>query len=187
MRASIRSAGKNGTRLRSRDGDPTWRWLAFLWLALISYHALKAFVGGTKAISNLQAAFSYLFKRQLRGYMTSRFGISQNAPEEAFDRISQNFMTRGEKLYGSRWTYVQSVQDHDQFQVHVTKCLFNDFCRAHGVPELTALFCALDGVWIEELHKGRYKTHFERPTTLAAGDDVCRFQFSREKGRGLNP
>jgi hypothetical protein len=115
-------------------------------------------------------------------YMADRFGISQDAPGESFDRICQNFVARGEKLYGPRWTYVLAAQDQHRCDIHVTKCLFNDVCRAQGAPELAPLFCALDAVWIEELHKARYAAHFERPTTLAAGNDVCRFQFSRVEG-----
>jgi hypothetical protein len=61
----------------------------------------------------------------------------------------------------------------------LNKCLFNDFFRAHGAPELTSIVCTLDSIWIEELHRPPYKVRFERPTTLARGDDACRFQFSR--------
>jgi hypothetical protein len=45
------------------------------------------------------------------------------------------------------------------------------------------IFCALDSVWIDELHQPRYGTRFARPTTLAKGDDACRFQFSRSPAR----
>ena len=62
----------------------------------------------------------------------------------------------------------------------INKCLFNDFFRQHGAPELTSIFCALDSMWIDELHQPKYGVRFERPTTLAGGDDACRFQFSRK-------
>ncbi len=161
-------------------GDPTRRWLVLCWIVLVAYRMLRPLVGRDKAISFLQAALSRPYRWQIKAYMEEHFGISQDAPEEAFDRISREFKVRGERLYGPGWTYVQAVQDHRQSHFHITKCLFNDFCRTHGAPELTALFCALDGVWIEELHQGPYKTHVERPTTLAAGEDACRFQFSRK-------
>ena len=171
-------AAKNGGFAPWR-GNVTRRWLTVSWLVLVAYRVLRPLVGQDKAISSLRAVLSHSFRRRIADYMVERFGISQDAPEAAFDCISQNFKARGERLYGSGWTYIQAVQDPRQSHIHVTKCLFNDFYRAHGAPELTALFCALDGVWIEELHRARYKTRFERPTTLANGHDACRFQFSR--------
>jgi len=163
----------------TKSGDPGWRWLIFTWSVLVAYRALKLFVGQTTALKILQAVLSRPFKWRVKAYMLDRFGISQDVPGEAFDRIVENFIARGEKLYGSGWTYVQSVRDQRRCYVDVTNCLFNNVCKAHAAPELASLFCALDGVWIEELHKAQYEAHFERPTTLAAGDDRCRFQFSR--------
>ncbi|HSW13568.1 MAG TPA: L-2-amino-thiazoline-4-carboxylic acid hydrolase [Solimonas sp.] len=160
-------------------GDPSRRWLVFSWAVLLAYRALKPFLGQQKAILLLQAVLSGRFRKQTQTYMDTRFGISQERPEEAFERISQNYKTRGESVFGSRFTYVQAVQDQRRSHTHITGCLFNDFFRAHGAPEVTRLFCALDTVWVEELHQPRYKARFERPTTLAAGDDACRFQFSR--------
>jgi L-2-amino-thiazoline-4-carboxylic acid hydrolase len=172
------AADKSGS-LAPWHGNVMRRWLALSRLVLVAYRVLRPLIGQDRAISLLRAVLSRPFRRRIADYMAARFGISQDAPETAFDCISQNFKARGEQLYGPGWTYVQAVQDHRQSHVYVTRCLFNDFYRAHGAPELTALFCALDGVWIEELHRARYKTRFERPTTLANGDDACRFQFSR--------
>jgi hypothetical protein len=172
----------NASLLWQAKGDPSRRWLAFSWAVLFAYRALRPFVGQQKAIAILQTALSRRFRKQTQGYMDARFGISQERPEEAFDRISQNYKARGELLFGSRFTYVQAVQDKHRSHTHITKCLFNDFFRAHGAPEVTSLFCALDSVWADELNQPHYKAHFERPTTLAAGDDACRFQFSRVDG-----
>ena len=163
-------------------GNPSRRWLAFSWAILIAYRTLTPFVGQKKAISILQGALSRRFKRHIQTYIADRFGISQTKPEEAFERISRNYKARGETLFGPRFTYVQAIQDQQRSHTHIEKCLFNDFFRAHGAPEVTPLFCALDSVWVEELHRPPYKVHFERPTTLAAGNDACRFQFSRTKG-----
>ena len=38
----------------------------------------------------------------------------------------------------------------------------------------------------DERHKPCYGVRFARPTTLAAGDDACRFQFSKVAGPDSN-
>ncbi len=159
--------------------DPTPRWRRVSWLVLIAYRVLKPFLGQERSIVLLQGILSRQFKKDMRVYLLHRFGITQDAPEDAFDRIAENFQRRGEQLFGPGFTYVQAVQDTTRSFTHISKCLFNDFFRVHGAPELTSVFCTLDSVWIQQLHQPQYKVRFERPTTLALGDDACRFQFSR--------
>ncbi|WP_162932201.1 L-2-amino-thiazoline-4-carboxylic acid hydrolase [Solimonas sp. K1W22B-7] len=183
----IDEKGGVGSLLWRAKGDPSRRWLVFCWSVLFAYRALRPFLGQKKAIAVLQTALSRQFKRQRQAYMNARFGITQERPEEAFERISQNYKARGESLFGPRFTYVQAIQDQRRSHTHITRCLFNDFFRTHGAPEVTSLFCALDTVWADELNQPRYKAHFERPTTLAAGDDACRFQFSRAEGEAQAP
>lgn len=160
-------------------GDATPRWRRFCWMVLIAYRVLRPFLGLERAIGKLQEVLSRQFREDTRLYMKDRFGIRLEAPDEAFDSIARNYKTRGEHLFGSGRIYIQVVQDSDRSFTHITKCLFNDFFRAHGAPELTAVFCHLDSIWIDELHRPQYKVRFERPTTLAKGGDACRFQFSR--------
>ena len=52
-------------------------------------------------------------------------------------------------------------------------------CAARSRPEVehSVVCCAMDYVWAEELAHPRYHVRFERPTTLAVGDDACRFRF----------
>ena len=159
--------------------NPTPRWRRASWLVLIAYRVLRPFLGQERAIVLLQGVLSRQFKKDMHVYLVHRFGITQDAPDDAFDRIAQNYKPRGEQLFGPGFAYVQAVQDTTRSFTHINKCLFNDFFRAHGAPELTSVFCTLDSVWIEELHQPQYKVRFERPTTLARGDDACRFQFSR--------
>jgi hypothetical protein len=151
----------------------------FLDSVLIAYRALKPFLGQKRAIAILQVVLSRKFKKHMHVYLEHRFGITQDAPEDAFDRIAQNYKLCGEQLFGPGFAYVQAVQDSTRSFTHINKCLFNDFFRAHGAPELTSIFCTLDSVWIDELHRPPYRVRFERPTTLARGNDACRFEFSR--------
>ena len=67
---------------------------------------------------------------------------------------------------------------HAPIFVNIHQCFFNDFFRANGAPELTALFCRVDNLWMDELANPKYRVRAERPTALGFGDDVCRFQFT---------
>ncbi len=160
-------------------GDPSRRWLVLAWAVLIAYRVLRVFVGTERALSAIEMFLSRQFQKHTSAYLEERFGIVQDKPREAFDRIAENYRLRGERLFGPRFTYIEAVATDDQSHTHITKCLFNDFFRAHGAPEVVQIFCALDSVWVDELHKPRYGTRFLRPTTLAQGADACRFQFSR--------
>ncbi len=127
----------------------------------------------------IRAALTAPFEQQVSQYLDGRFGISQAAPQEAFVRIAENFKRRGEERFGRAFAYVQDVQDAERSFTNIARCFFNDFFRTNGAPEVTAVFCALDKVWAEALESGPYGVRFDRPTTLAEGDDACRFQFRR--------
>jgi hypothetical protein len=140
---------------------------------------LKPIFGRDRSIAMILARLQRRFKNDMPSYVAQRFGIASDAPHDAFDRIAENYLPRGQQLFGSGFTYVEAVHETDRSFTHVRRCLFNDFFRRHGAPELTSIFCTLDSVWIKELHQPKYRVRFERPTTLARGDDACRFQFSR--------
>lgn len=161
------------------DGDPSRRWMAVAWIVLLAYRALRLLVGSERAIAAIRDVLSRQFRRHKATYMEERFGIDPSRPGDAFDRIARNYQRRGIELFGPRFTYIQVVQTPGESHTHITKCFFNDFFRQHRAPEAVKIFCALDAVWIDELHDPRYATRFERPTTLASGGDACRFQFSR--------
>jgi hypothetical protein len=160
-------------------GDPTTKWRRVSWSVLITYRVLRPVLGRRRAIALLQSLLSRQFRRNIHAYLAERFGISQEAPGEAFDRIATNYKDRGERIFGPEFVYVQVVQDSTRSFTHIKRCFFNDFFRAHGAPELTSIFCTLDAIWIDELHQPQYNVRFERPSTLARGDDACRFEFSR--------
>jgi L-2-amino-thiazoline-4-carboxylic acid hydrolase-like protein len=156
------------------------RWLTLCSVLLAAYRKLLS-VGEdrTTALAILQTAMTVPFRAGIHAFIRDRFGISQDAPQDAFERIAATFQSRGEQRFGRAFTFVADVGDERHSFTNITTCLFNDFFRANGVPELTAVCCALDLVWADELAQPRYGVRFERPTTLAAGDDACRFRFYR--------
>jgi hypothetical protein len=84
------------------------------------------------------------------------------------------------KAYGAAFEMEHETDDlRSYFTTRVKKCLYHDFFCANGSPEMTRVFCAFDDTWGNVLETGEYGVKFERPTTLGAGDDMCRFQFKR--------
>jgi hypothetical protein len=172
---AARLAEINATR--AIDG-PSQRWLMVCCLTLATYRVLEPFLGDGRAVLELlQDALAQPLKANIKEYVAERFAVSQDAPSDAFDRVSQHFATRGKERFGQAFEYVHDVRDAARSFTKITKCFFNDFFRANDAPEVTPIFCALDFVWAEELADVRYALRFERPTTLAAGDAACRFQF----------
>ncbi len=163
---------------------PSRQWLLLSCIILAAYQELRPLVDNAKAVlSILRDAITVPFTERLTAYIADRFGISQDAPEETFTRIAENFKVRGEERFGKAYTYVQDVQDEWRSFINIQKCFFNDFFRANGLPELTPIFCAMDNLWAEELKKPCYGVHFECPTTLAQGGDMCRFQFTKRSAK----
>ncbi len=161
---------------------PSRQWLLLASMVLAAYRELLPLVGDEQTgLSILRDAMAAPFKERLTSYIADRFGISQDAPEQAFNRIAENFKARGEERFGQAYTYVQEVQDEGRSFVNIQKCFFDDFFRANGAREVTPIFCAVDNLWAEELEKPQYGVRFERPTTLARGDDMCRFQFTKKQ------
>ena len=161
--------------------EPSKNHLELTSLLLASYRVLNTVMSDREAILSLmRQTLAEPLQDYMQRYLTQRFGILPDAPTEAFDAAATNFKQRGEQSFGKAFQYEQEVQTTEQSFVNIRRCFFNDFFRANDAPELTPLFCFMDTLWADALHEGDYNVRFERPTTLAAGDDMCRFQFTRE-------
>ena len=161
--------------------EPSKNHLELTSLILASYRVLRTVMPDRDAILNLmRQALAEPLQDYMQMYLTQRFGILPDVPSEAFKAAATNFKQRGEQSFGKAFQYEQEVQTPEQSFVNIRRCFFNDFFRANDAPELTPLFCFMDTLWADALHEGEYNVRFERPTTLAAGDDMCRFQFTRE-------
>lgn len=160
--------------------DPSKYHLELTALILASYRVLRPIMQDREAVLTLlRTVLAAPLLSQMQPYLARRFGIDPADPTKAFAAAAANFKQRGQQLFGDAFTYEQAVQTSDQSFVDIRRCFFDDFFNANGAPELTPLFCYMDTLWADALHAGKYNVRFERPTTLAAGDDRCRFHFAR--------
>jgi hypothetical protein len=179
VEAAITTRAENlvaANRRMARDA-PGEQWLRTCSTVLAAYQELQSFVRAAQLLPIFLYAMATPFRQQIPAYLENRFGISPDAPQEAFLHISENFQKRGVQGFGVTFQYATDVRDERRNFVNIERCFFNDFFRVNQASEVTRLFCALDRIWSEVLAQPRYGVRFERPTTLAAGDDACRFRF----------
>jgi len=118
----------------------------------------------------------------IRGFTRAMLYFSKNPMTTLVRYTRKNVPPR----YGPTFSFNEEGNDARSFTLRVTKCYYNEFFTRNGAPELTKLFCGWDKHWIEPNSPKVHGVQFERPTTLAAGDDSCAFTFNRVDDEGKN-
>lgn len=162
---------------------PSVRWLGLSCVVLASYRELAPRIGEDAARKLIGRALTRPARERMDEFMRERYGLTTETAGEAWTRYVEGFRQRAEASGGRGFTLVQDVEDGERSFVGVTRCLFSDFFRRNGVPELTPLFCAFDAIWANELNRPEYGVRFERPSTIAEGADACRFHFTRRSSQ----
>ena len=165
---------------RFRIDEPSAGIVAQTALVSATYDVLReAGVASEAAIRAMVDALAVWVRANAQAYSLARLGIGPDAPDQAFERARENFKVRGEQRFGRHFEYDQEVQDDERSFVNINRCLYHALGRHLGKPEVTPVFCAMDMIWAEDATRAPYNMAFQRPTTLAAGGDRCRFQFFR--------
>ncbi len=81
--------------------------------------------------------------------------------------------------YGSSFSFSVEEDTPERFVQGVHRCFFHTFLTAEGAGDLTRLFCAFDSTWIDAIDPPKDGIQFARPSTIADGDVICRFEFER--------
>jgi len=118
----------------------------------------------------------------IEAYLTKRFGITQDAPDRAYEQCRINFKKFGDEQLGRSYVYEQESSGDTESCVNVTKCFFYDFLSANGALELLLpVSCMQDEMWMKELDKPKYKMSFSRSSMLPEGSDACRYKITKKK------
>lgn len=141
---------------------------------------LPYFDNREKLLDLMQQTFITLFTPNLDHYINQRFNVDLAKPDLIFERVSENFIARGQEGFGSGFTYELGKNDERHHHVNVVDCFFNNFFRHNNAPEVTRILCAMDMVWADRITGGESNTAFERPTVMSQGGDKCRFHFQRK-------
>jgi hypothetical protein len=137
---------------------------------------LPHFEDRQELLAQIQAIVNAInFREGMDAYLLDHFGISPDAPEEAWDQICRNYVKRGRERYGDWVVAEQGIRDQRRCFFNYYTCGFADFFLDNNAREVLYLLCATDFAWGDAL--GKYGIRFERPTTLSEGADACRFQL----------
>ena len=72
------------------------------------------------------------------------------------------------------------IEDSEQsFAINMRSCFYLDVLTAYGAPELTPVFCRMDGLLYEGLPEA---IAWERTQTLGEGGDCCDFRWKLREG-----
>ncbi len=163
--------------------DASQRYLTISSLILSAFNAFEDDLPSyTKRVEILRGTTSELFERGIRDYIKVRFDVDYDKPREAFDKVTKNFMSRGEQYLGEAFDYSEVKKDEQETTYVVSRCFFLNFFTRNGAPGVTKVMCALDTIWAREFNEGDYDIEFDRPTLMSDGDDKCRFHFVRSTG-----
>lgn len=109
------------------------------------------------------------------------FRLTIESTPDALDELAKNTRSMMDWKFGETFTMQQKLADTgNSFSINVKQCFYHNFFNSHGAPELTQVFCDWDRVWSDELNAEHHGIEFSRPTTLSAGDEMCRFIFTRK-------
>ncbi|SHK69078.1 L-2-amino-thiazoline-4-carboxylic acid hydrolase [Rhodothermus profundi] len=129
----------------------------------------------------LQQAFAGMGRRWIWLFTWLQMRLARNPLE----MLRQTARRRARTDYGATFHFSETG-NAEAFTLLVHRCFYYDFFRRNGHPELTLIFCAWDRNWADAIRPERDGVRFERPTTLAEGQDACRFVFRRDT-RPQNP
>jgi hypothetical protein len=148
---------------------------------LASYRVLLNIIGDKDRVIEILAAAVAGQWSDVEGHLRRRLGITQDAPEKAYEMCRMNFKKIGDEQFGHGYQFEQESSGDEESCVNVRKCFFYDFLTANGALELLLpVSCMQDDIWMKELNKPKYKMCISRPSMLPLGSDACRYVFKRK-------
>jgi predicted nucleic-acid-binding Zn-ribbon protein len=109
-------------------------------------------------------------------YISMKAGLLFSRDKFAF--VQKNGGKKSIEAYGKGFKIELETDNATFLTTRVKRCGFHEYFMRHGRPELTKLMCDWDNNWADALRKSK-EVRFDRPTTIAAGDDSCAFQFRK--------
>ncbi len=142
---------------------------------ILLYRALRPKLGRQAAIAQTRALVivgGVAFLSQLLGDIDAQ-------KEAAHPELESRLVQRVARFFNAEGTVAIRDQPGSPrgTEVHydVTSCRFVELCRAAGTPELTSLFCEVDGAYFD---RPEAPLQLSRKKRLAAGDESCEFRFT---------
>jgi hypothetical protein len=108
--------------------------------------------------------------------------ISLDKAKDAFAAIVKSSKNQETKFFGSTFVFYRPVDTPDSYHLRVSDCMYNNYFRKNGAPELMKIACKWDMVsWTKGIIPEAHKVVFKRPITLGLDNKDCEFDFDRIK------
>lgn len=145
---------------------------------LASYRTLLSHsLTETEAMEVISSAFSSYGEFWMKWGMKLALFFSKD-PMRMIKRFAES---RGKATYGASFQIENEGDGNSTYTSSVKRCGYYDFFKRNGCPELTGIMCRWDLNWANQISKDKHGIIFERPTTIATGDEACRFSFKRSQ------
>jgi hypothetical protein len=149
---------------------------------LAAYRVLYNIIGDKDKVIEILAAAVASQWSDVEGHLRRRLGITQDAPDKAYEMCRVNFKKIGDEQFGCTYMFEQESSGDTESCVNVRKCFFYDFLSTNGALELLLpISCMQDDIWMNELNKPKYKMSMNRSSMLPLGNDDCRYEFKKKE------
>ncbi|MBN8949853.1 L-2-amino-thiazoline-4-carboxylic acid hydrolase [Rhizobium sp. 60-20] len=112
-------------------------------------------------------------------WLTDKSRAGLDAAQDPFVMLTDISREREQRFFGTNFAFDRPRDDNAAYHLDVTRCWYVEICIAEGERALAPVFCSFDKAWFKAVNPGRDGFVFRRPTTIANGDDRCRFYFER--------
>jgi hypothetical protein len=146
---------------------------------LATYLILKNKDSKEEALNTIRKAFIEPFRK----YGKEKTSLTLDSSDNPFKEIVDVSRLREQYFFGSTFTFEREQDDEQAYLLNVTNCFYHNFFSINNVPELTAIFCEFDNIWIENIDSKKHDFYFERKTTIGLGGKTCPFHFYQGEKR----
>lgn len=161
------------TKWKSEPG-PEAQFVKRLTLAAAMYNKLSTKLGKDSAFDIVHRIVVQIGFEEQSVHVSQMKGVweTEFARLETFHDLMD---TKGGPRFNTR-TFLKRNGTLTHFRV--TRCVFHDFFKSIGVPELTRLFCEVDRVFFTtEFSSVKFHRNGSWENTIAFGKDFCEFIF----------
>jgi hypothetical protein len=139
---------------------------------------LKSFCSKEEALHSIRKVFIEPFREY--GKEKTNLTLDSGNP---FEQIVDASRMRGQYFFGSTFTFEREQDDEHAYLLNVTSCFYHNFFSKNNAPELTAIFCEFNNIWIEHIDSKKHNFRFERTETMGFGGRKCSFYFYQGEKR----
>jgi hypothetical protein len=104
---------------------------------------------------------------------------------DPFATMAATSRSQEESFYGAGFAFERVVDTLDRYLGRAHACVYHALNTRFGVPELTAVWCEWDLVWLGAVDPARHGFTARRPETIGRGADHCDFGFERVRTEGV--